>query len=308
LSASHNVDPQRLAALLDGRLSATEAVELRAQLGATDNETLAAYADAVAVASELGFGATATEGAQSDVVPITLALRKRRWAIGAMTAAAAAAAIVFLVVRADRMGESYAPAVYARAIPAGASVSETNLWNVMRGGGGAASDGIADAARAVRVGSLLTDLQIGALRGSSIRTPATDLATLIEGVPGGGAVAVTLRDLTSTSDSVVGMAAAPNPSRARVAEAGRFALALVDRRLANAGAYLEAARIALDGGDPGFFDRAPPTPLAELDSDPLLEASRRDAVRNLIALSHARPADPHALRAAVTGLLRTLAN
>src|SRR3569833_2178062 len=91
VSKPSRIDPERLAALMEGKLSASEAAAVRAELAASDPELLAAFADAGAVASELGI--------INDAPAIRPASRRRSiygWsALGAL----AAAALVFAVVR-----------------------------------------------------------------------------------------------------------------------------------------------------------------------------------------------------------------
>lgn len=138
------------------------------------------------------------------------------------------------------------------------------------------ADGVMDRARAVRVGALLTDIEVATLRGDTSRTAVLALASLVEGIPTGVAVATMLR-----------MGGADDLAKRQV-------MLLVDRSLANAGAYLEAARIATAAGDATFFDRAPADVLQGHDLD------------QLIALTRASPRDVAAIHTAVVDALRSM--
>ena len=278
------IDPERLAALLDGRLSDTEAAEVRRQLAAADDDTLSAYADAAAVAGELA--------GESRVVPIRSApSARRRWLIPA--AAAAAAAIAAVIVWRPRPSNEYPPSSYAEALPRGARAPDDPVWGRTRGAG----DGLQDRARAARIGALLTDLDVDAVRGDSTQQHAEALVRLIQGMLAGGTVAAQL-----PADSLAHL------SRQTIASVGRQATMLAtDSAFVTAGAYLEAARIATTAGDVTFFDQRPPTALSALRRDQAsLDPPTKDALVAFDNVVQARPRDAARLGEAVQRLLRAL--
>jgi len=148
VSESQRIDPERLAALIDGRLSESEAAVLRRQLAASDDATLAAFADAVVVSRELD----PASGVQpSDVIPIRAGQSARRWTI---LSTAAAAVIVAAIVLRFRTGDVYEPRQFARALPPTVSTTEGSVWGETRGLRTELSDRVLSA----RIGALLTDL------------------------------------------------------------------------------------------------------------------------------------------------------
>src|SRR4051812_33410453 len=94
VSKPSRIDPERLSALMEGKLSASEAAEVRAELAASDPDLVGALGDAASVAAELGI--------VDDTATIRPAGRQRSiygWsALGVL----AAAAIAFVMVRMGR--------------------------------------------------------------------------------------------------------------------------------------------------------------------------------------------------------------
>lgn len=122
MTDNQRIDPERLAALLDGRLGDADAAVVRAQLADADDDTLSAYADAVAVSAELG------EAATPGVVSIESARKARRWRTPAFAAAAAAAAVAVFMFRPSVATDVSRPALYAAALPAGATSAGSPVW------------------------------------------------------------------------------------------------------------------------------------------------------------------------------------
>ena len=269
-----HIDPERLAALLDGRLSDVEAAGARADLANADEETLSAYADAVAVIADVN--------STADHVTAIGSARSRRW-IAPAAALAAAAVLVVLVLRRGPATEQYSPSMYAMAMPSTAHAADSPVWSVTRGG----SADVSDRARAVRIGVLLTDLQLDALRGDSAKRHAATLASLIEARMGNGVHAAAAREFVDGSTMQL--------SSEQSKRIGAEALRAADSGLVSAGAWLEAARIASVIGDSDFFDRAP-MPAAPADID-------ASALRSLIST---KPRDVTAIRGAVEQLLRSI--
>ena len=286
------ISPERLAALLDGRLGAAEASALREQLASADAETLSAYADAVAIARELD-GTSGDASARESSTAGAASLRaRRRWLVPATAIAAAVA--TFAVLRSGSSTPDYPPARFANAIPREAIALTAPAWSAARG-----ADQLTGVAVATRVGSLLASLEVSAVRGTTTPANLEDLAGAIEHVPGGAVPAAQLRGLVSGSGASI--------ARARVSEIGQECLALVDRQVAIAGAYLEAARMATAVGDTAFFDRVPASVVFDLRSRPNIDPAIGSLIDTFGARLKAKPRDASAISAAAGDLLRALA-
>ncbi|HLM69081.1 MAG TPA: hypothetical protein VK358_16195, partial [Longimicrobium sp.] len=153
-------DPQRLAALLDERLSGAERDELLARLADSD-EDLALFAEAAAVQREL------EEEDEAASVPGVLPLRpaarparglNRRWLAAA--AVVAGLALVPLAWRATQDGAVREPAQAVAMLEdrAGGLPADWDVrpWSGTRGGG----DNPADDALSVQVGAYVVDLDL----------------------------------------------------------------------------------------------------------------------------------------------------
>ena len=285
LTDQQPIDPERLASLLDGRLNETEAASVREQLSRADEDTLGAYADAVAIAAELG-------ETRPDVTPIESRQTVRRWQIPAFAAAAAAAAIAVFFLRPTSQSDAYPPSHFAAAIPSTATTAIGPVWGVTRG----AADGVSDRARAVRVGALLTDIAFDAIRGDTSRAHILALATLLEGSLDKSAAAQ-YRALAAQTKMA---------SRQRTDQLGRQALLAVDGPLARAGAYLEAARLATAAGDSSYFHRVSLDALTAIESDRRLDATTRTAIARVIKLLRDAPRNAATIGGAVSTLLLDL--
>jgi hypothetical protein len=238
------VDAEKLAALLDGRLSERERAAVLAQLAGSP-ELRETYADAIAA-----LGAAATAG--SPVVPIESRVRRRRWApIAAWVGLAAVLAGVVLL-----------PAVRGRLRPSGPGAPgdfvellrepgaplpagwDTPAWSSTRG----PSDPLTPEARAARIGARLVDLEVAiAARDSAAGRIAQELVFLLEGAPAGAPVAAMFRE-------VAGQVGAPSAELMRkLDQASAAATDLAGAELVRLGAWAEAARIAAGKGDAAFF-------------------------------------------------------
>jgi hypothetical protein len=285
LTSNSPIDPERLAALLDGRLSDAEAASVRAQLADADDDTLSAFADASAIASELGVHET--------VVPIN---RRRRWSIAVVSALAAAALLaVVLVPRKNDSASSseYAIAGFVSALPSNVAPGDASPWSVTRGG-----NVVSPRARAARLGVLLLHLGIAQSKGTSDTATAGRIAQLVGELPTGAPVMLELQDYTKGSATL---------SAERVEQLGQEVLSMVDSTIADASAYLEAARIASAAGDVGFFSKHPlSTRLAQLRSSGALEESERARVVELAAMQRVERGDLNVLQSRIEALLSDL--
>jgi hypothetical protein len=240
------IDPERIAALIDGRLGERERAELLARLATSSDDDLESVADAVAVAREL----------EGENAAAPAAVRRRpswRRPPGSWLALAAAAVGVVLApaIWWSTRGQDGAgdPSRFARAItqaegglPAG---WDTHPWGATR----SAPAGLTPQARAVRVGARMTDLELAARAGDP-RTAelAGDVVALLADVPGSGPA--------TTDYRAVMMADPGGPSErltALVERARMSVTPIFDRDYLEVGAWLEAARLAASRRDSAFF-------------------------------------------------------
>lgn len=275
-------DQERIAALLDGRLGARERDELLARLAESDDD-LALLADAAAVSGELEEEGAGTEPARADgdevagVVP--LHTRRRPWARRALAVAAVAAGLAVVPLlwmqRGGRGADADAtPVVLLAADGAGLPAGwEARPWGTTRGAG----DPLTEPARAVRVGALLTDLEL-AVRG---RDPAAarlagEVALLLDAIPAAGPVAARYYDIEERAGE------APERLLPLLAAGRGEAATMVGAERMEVGEWAEAGRIAAASRDAAFF-RAPETAEAFGRAAAVagLPAEARDALERL---------------------------
>ncbi len=278
------IDPERLAALIDGRLSREEAATARAQLALADEAVQSAFADAVALSGE---------GQEGAVVPLET-MRRRRWrrALPAIPMLAAAAAVFFFVKREAPNAGTYQPGMLVASLPASVSAPSTLPWTATRG-----SDGTPDRTTAVRIGVLLVDLELGALRGDTNMTAAYGLAALLEQTRGATAIANEFREYATTAGR-----GADSLQRKRM---GLDASRVADSALVSLGAYIEAARLAAASGDASFFQGSRNS---IPDAGSTLEAATQSQLARMRELTATRPVPLNDLAALLEQLLRALAN
>lgn len=249
------VTPERLAALLDGRLDERERAEVLRALGA-DEELRAIYADAVAIEAELaresaaattaGVATTATP-ADADVRPFRPAVAPTSWRSGRrmMLLAAGLAGVVLLPWAVARSrGDAVEPYALVEQIDVERSATiPAEPWAVTRGGAAAVSE----RGRAVRLGARLVDLEVAIAAGDSgmraaVASSVVRLATMdppLTGAP------VDLYRRIMAGD--VGDRGAREEGWEAMSElAGEEAMRL--------GAWLEAARVAAARRDAEFFE------------------------------------------------------
>lgn len=241
------VDPERLAALLDGRLDERQRAEVLERLASSD-EAFEAYADAVAATREL----EASDEAEG-VTPLA-PRRGRRWwrrpgghwlAIAATVAGVTVSTVLWTRLRAPDLDDPGRFAMLLEAEGAGLPAAwDARPWSVTRGPG----DPLTPEARAVRLGVRLTDLEV-AVRGGDPRVPelAAEIGALLEDVPAAGPVAAVYRE--------VGRRSGESPERLEpLLEQGRVAVArAAGEDYVRLGAWAEAARIAAARRDEEFF-------------------------------------------------------
>lgn len=293
------IDPERIAALLDGRLDDRERAELLAQLDATPS-AFEPFVDAIAVLRELEGGAGA---APTAVVPMDAARRTRRRPprLGAWLAVAAALVIAIagpMLWRTRDRGVLESPAaVLARIEPAGAALPDdwrAASWAERRG----ASEGLSSRAAAVRIGARVTDHELLARAGDEAAPRvAMQVAALLDDLPAGSAAG---RAYSALADG------RPHSADERQ-RAMRAAEQIAGSREVRAGAWLEAARLAAARHDSAFF-HAPQARAAAAELSRLADDARAatEAATRLRAAITDPVLDWQALGNTLSDLLRAL--
>lgn len=251
------MDPNTLAALLDGRLKGADRQAALARLAASP-EDVELLGDVLAVEKEVG--------AVRDI-----GSRRRPWLDTKWLAVAAVLMLaVVLPMTLRRSGvptnQNYASLLTSRGKLAPGW--ENHSWAATRG----ATDGMTERARGVRAGALTTAIDVASARGadSVVGRLAFQVAALFVDVPGAGAVVGTFRE-------IAGGGTGGGPDRLRVARLN--ARALVPESAFDNGAWLEAARIAAIDHDSAFFAGATSRDhLASLQSDATADPRLKDDV------------------------------
>jgi hypothetical protein len=282
LTDPDRIDPQRLAALIEGRLSQHEAAAVRRQLAVADDDAITAFADAVVVTGQLG---TADRPHRSWIRASRLFLLA--------SAAVLVVAVAFAWNRAR--GDGYLPTTYVATISGGAAPDGGVAWSAFRGG----TTALSDRAAGVRVGALLVDLEWRARHRDSTNVALLELAHVLAGVSGG-------RELSDSVGALPVSSIASVPS-ARAQAFGHRAIGLVDRDAAGAGAYLEAARIATAGGDVEFFTMQSSSVVANAMKSAPNDSAATQAFGRFNARLGDQPRDAATLHRATTELLAILA-
>ena len=280
------IDPERLGALLDGRLTGRERAELLARLAASD-EGLEVFADALAVADALeGEDRRAAEaaGAAEDphVIPFRRPVRRAAWRPGPRLALAASVAAVAVGAAAwglagggsggDDPGR-FAALLARPGLPAG---WEAAPWTAAR----AAGETLDPRARAVRVGARITDLEAAAAARDSlaVRRAAAEVGVLLGALPAAGPASSVYGEIGRRAGEP---AAALAPARER---GRRTAARLAGEEGVALGAWAEAARLAAGRRDDAFFHaRATRGVLARTARDEALPPDARAAAERIRA-------------------------
>jgi hypothetical protein len=292
------VDAEKLAALLDGRLSERERATVLAQLAGSP-ELRETYADAIAA-----LGTAETAG--SPVVPIESRVRRRRW--GPVAAwvglAAVLAGVVLLPAVRGRLRSSGpgTPGDFVEllrepgaALPTG---WDTPAWSSTRG----PSDPLTPEARAARIGARIVDLEVAiAARDSAAGRIAQELVLLLEGAPAGAPVAAMFREVAGKVD-------APSPELTRkLDDASAAATVLAGAEQVRLGAWAEAARIAAVTRDTAFFGTDDAfRPLERARRLPVLTPPARLVVDAIIRAKPSSDSDWRTLETHTADLLRAL--
>ena len=230
------IDPERLAAFLDGRLDAAARAAVVDELSHADPETLIAFGDAASIVHRSAQpGGSAWPWSRRSVVVGTVAL------------AAAAAFVAVMLPRflgraaLDQDGAAH----YVTLLDSAALAAQPrSLLDAYRGAGGPSTP----TRLAVRIGVKITDLGVAIARGqSTASTLAANLAVKCEEIPGGGAAGAAYRQLAEA------LVAGKRPDANEFRRAAITAEASAGESSTRLGAWIEAARYAAAGRDAAFF-------------------------------------------------------
>jgi hypothetical protein len=288
------MDPERLAALLDGRVDADERARLVARLAASSDDA-AVFADALAVTVELqaedaaaarGAAGEGDDGQGAAVIPLRPARRRwpgvpRRWL--ALAAAATVVALVPLAWSARKSPpagvETYAALLRGGGLPAGWNARP---WPATR----ADADPLTPGARGARIGARLVDLRLAVrARDPAAKRLAAEVAGLLEALPASGPATAVYREVERR-------AGGPPEALEPLLERGeRAASRLAGGEAVALGAWAEAARLAAARRDAAFFRaRASRDALRRAAVDAALPAPARAAARRVDAALRAEGA------------------
>jgi hypothetical protein len=284
------IDPERLAALLDGRLDASARAELLAQLDKSP-DMLEVYADAVAVSREL---------AETHTQPRPTAIRRRWRSFGPRTwLAIAAILLVFVAAPIVRRWTTQTNARDSYQIASSVTATRAPLpqdwnatpWSTTR----SSEEQLSPIARAARLGARLTDyVSMSQLGDSAAASVAFDIAALLDAIPAGSATAATFR---SFADSRT------RPAASDLARAVAAAEELAGPEVTRLGAWIEGIRIAAATRDAAMLQRFGATSVL-----PTLPPNVRDALDTLVRLIETTPSDLASIQAAATATLGVLAS
>lgn len=293
------LDPETLAALIEGRLDPARRAELLARLDVSQ-EDLQVLADASA-----GLGAT-SPAADGEVPRIGTAspraasrLSPRAW--GGLIGIAAVLLVGPLVLARWRaaVGARDGAALLVQGIPVGLPPGwDDHPWPTTRGAGTPLP---ATAAR-VRLGARMTDLSL-ALRGRDLAAAryATDAAALLDDIPAAGPVAAMYRDVARQA------AVAPGAVQHTLQRANEAARRLPDAELIELGAWLEAARVAAADHDAAFFaSEATHRALAGVQTSMRVPAVARAAVDGIVRDATSSPPRWDLVQGTATSVLAQL--
>ena len=287
-----DVDAERLAALIEGRLPPDERERV---LAAIDKSPALrdAYTDALAALGAMT-PAPVREVARWNFLGSLTPLHKLEVAAAAVVLIAISPLVFRQLVSTGVPDTGDAVASIALSDSAATGILNQPVWGVTRGDGEGA---LAPDARGIRVGAAIASYELRRNRGDSLSAAAAlEVAALLESAPGGAIAANAWRSMGSAS-------AATDRS---LTEATRLAEQVAGAERVRLGAWLQGARFASAASDSEFFsDRtARSVAKAAITMDERVETGH--AARQFEEIISARPRDWTATSTAVEELLRLL--
>jgi hypothetical protein len=218
---------------MEGKLSASEAAVVRAELAASDADAIESFADAAAVVQEIGLvadgKATPRGRHQRSILGWSM--------LGVLAAAALVAAVVRTIGRAD---ESFDVNRLITPLPITVSAPVTDAWLAVRGG----ADDLSPDVRAARLGASIVDFELAMRAGDTLsaRQKAGAVAALGDGLAGAGPFVAQYRAISSGN----GFPASRDTTRNRFNDA---LASVAGRDWVMAGASAELLRAAAESRD-----------------------------------------------------------
>ena len=293
---ARRIDPERIAALIDGKLNDAERAALMAELDASP-EAFEVFADAVAALSD-DDEEEAQPAANPPAAVIPIATRRPRSRLYASIGAIAATLIVIVGLSLLRGsgGSTNTPQTLVAlldrpndAVPLTAAAP----WSELRGG----DDGVAARARAVRIGVRLVDLELLMRSGDTAAASrvARQIGTMLDGIPAGSAAATAYRTIADS----------PSATADARQTAASFAERVAGAEGVRLGAWLEAARMATASRDSAFFAKASADRAFSAPAN--LPQGSAASLEDLRQLLRAPNRDWAAIQTAIAALLREIA-
>jgi hypothetical protein len=304
-----DMDPQRLAALLENRLDAGERAELMARLAGSDDD-FEVFAEAAASLAELREGEVPAEEPEVVTAPASvpgaIPLRPRapvwRRPVVGMALAAGLAGAVLAPLALGRGGPAGAGEVSALLAAPAAGIPrewDAHPWGATRG----TADAMTPEGRGARIGARMVDLESAVRAGNDAqaRSIGAELEPLLADVPAGGAAIATVRRAAAGAGTDVAT------REGLLREAQRTAL-LAGERPVTRGAWAEAARLAAARRDAEFFRaRGSRRLLAGVAKDTEVASAGRQAAERMLAAGRGEALDWTGLQRDARELLIALA-
>ena len=295
------IDPERLAALIDGRLSKPERDALLAELDQSP-AAMEVFADAVGALPPQD-SANSAPHVSSTGAPADRLLSRRAWQSGLVIALAAVLAIAIVPLVGQSMkpeeGLPLTQILAARApLPATGAMLLVSPWTEVRGIG----DILPASGRAVRLGARIVAFDVLVrMRDTTAGRVSREIARLLDEFPGGSIAAAEFRSMAGAPiDSITGA------QRERSAELAEQAAGPSHVR---AGAWLQVALVAAAVQDSAFFrSAATHKEFAAMQSLALDNSRATGALARLAGWTSPAPLDWSAIEPALTEALRVLAS
>ena len=244
------VAPDRLAALLDGRLSEQERVDLLRRLAVSPAD-LAVLAQATAILREVEDQPQSQPAQPSRVLETAPAMSRwthKRRAMSVAAAIVVVAAGAWFVSR-DTNSDTLGPAHYLASLERPADPLprgwEGQPWSRTRGD---ADDALSPRARGVRLGALLVELQVAVTTTDPASMGiAQTIARLVGAMPAGGAI-------SDQYMKIAGRASEPPTSLQPVLDQAASAVRVAaGEQAVDLGSWLQTARLAAARRDSPYF-------------------------------------------------------